>query len=425
MGAEAKAKGWDGPTVAAVGLTGLAATVAYCDGLPPDGAAMVPMPSAEIPIDVEEPSEDAPAVAVAPKAETVQGVDDEALQRALGDFRIIRKVGHGAMGTVFLAEHRVIGSRVAVKFLNPSFASNPQVVEQFRDEARAVNRVGHPGIVRTYDLRFIPPSCYLLLMEYVEGQSLSSLAGAPVPVKQAVPILAQICDALEAAHRVGVVHRDVKPENIFLEERDGRQCVKLLDFGAAWLRNGEAKAEEGGKLVLGTPAYMPPEQWKGEAVDGRADVYAVGVIAYMLATGTQPFAARGRKMRDVFLSHRDETPKDPRELNAQVPGAWAKVILKALAKKPEDRYASAAEMAQALRNVRSRRPRRRRGAQREASVSPTYVANWTEAVKALPPPEPESERSVTSSISVTLDGALWAQSFRACASTYVSAYDAE
>ncbi|HZA14663.1 MAG TPA: protein kinase, partial [Myxococcaceae bacterium] len=115
--------------------------------------------------------------------------DFAALERALGDFRIVRQIGSGAMGTVYLAEHRVIGSRVAVKLLKPSLASNPELVEQFYDEARAVNRVGHPGIVRIFDLKLVPPASYVLVMEYLEGRPLTALTDRPVPVATAVPIL--------------------------------------------------------------------------------------------------------------------------------------------------------------------------------------------------------------------------------------------
>jgi serine/threonine protein kinase len=364
-----------------------------------------------------EEAETVPARACTP-IRTLPEVNPAELERALGDFRLVRELGSGAMGTVYLAEHRAIGSRVAVKVLKPSFASNAAHVEQFYDEARAANRVGHAGIVRIFDLKRVPPSSYALVMEYLEGTPLSARADPIPPPGAAAQILAQVCDALDAAHKAGVVHRDVKADNVFVVRRGRRTVVKLLDFGAARLQpqGDETRARARRSAVLGTPAYMPPEQWRGGSVDGRSDVYATGVLAFRLTTGRLPFDIRGKPAYEVFRAHRDVPPPDPRALNPNIPGALAEVILCALAKRREDRFQSAGEMALALRRaVRAgaKSARARRSRSRGAAPTPTLVATWesaalssaflTGATDAAPPREPSA--------------AMWTSLYRACAST--------
>ena len=199
------------------------------------------MGMSEVSIEVGEPEGPAPKVPTP-------------LEQALDGFKLIRQIGDGAMGEVHLAEHRVIGSRVAVKFLRPHLARRLHLVEQFFEEARAANRVGHPGIVRVFDLKFVPPDCYFLVMEYLEGRPLSRLIGTPQPLKVAVPLLAQVCDALDAVHKAGLVHQDIKPDNIFLEPRGRTEVPRLLDFGAARLRAVPMPTAPGGRTVVGTPA---------------------------------------------------------------------------------------------------------------------------------------------------------------------------
>lgn len=350
--------------------------------------------------------------------------DFAALERALGDFRIVRQIGSGAMGTVYLAEHRVIGSRVAVKLLKPSLASNPELVEQFYDEARSVNRVGHPGIVRIFDLKLVPPASYVLVMEYLEGRPLTALTDRPVPVATAVPILAQICDALEAAHQVGVVHRDIKSDNVFLVRRGRREMVKLLDFGAVRLQGalGGSEARRPGKIVLGTPAFMPPEQWRNEGIDGRSDVYAMGVLAFRLTTGKLPFDIRGKPPAEAFKLHRDKPAPDPRSLNSGIPEKVAEAILRALHKKQDDRFQSAAEMGAALRKALGSRGRRSRKDRSGSSVGATYgilpswdAGNPTRALSARLEEAPSDGASA-----ISLGEEVWKSAYQACSSTTMS-----
>jgi serine/threonine protein kinase len=349
--------------------------------------------------------------------------DFAALERALGDFRIVRQIGSGAMGVVYLAEHRVIGSRVAVKLLKPSLASNPELVEQFYDEARAVNRVGHPGIVRIFDLKLVPPTSYVLVMEYLEGRPLTALTDRPVPVQTAIPILAQICDALEAAHQVGVVHRDVKSDNVFLVRRGRREMVKLLDFGAVRLQValGSGESRRSGKIVLGTPAFMPPEQWRNEGIDGRSDVYAMGVLAFRLTTGKLPFDIRGKPPAEAFKLHRDKPAPDPRSINSGIPEKVAVAILRALQKKQEDRFLTAAEMGAALRRAVGTRGRRSRKTA-AASGGATYgiVPSWdsgnpTRALSA------RLEEGTSESLNgISLGEGVWKSAYQACSSNTMS-----
>ena len=385
--------------------------------------------SGHISIDVVEPAPSStqpkPPAAHPPPLPKPKKADPKndfvALERALGDFRIVRQIGSGAMGTVYLAEHRVIGSRVAVKLLKPSLASNPELVEQFYDEARSVNRVGHPGIVRIFDLKLVPPASYVLVMEYLEGRPLTALTDRPLPVHMAVPILVQICDALEAAHQVGVVHRDVKSDNVFLVRRGRREMVKLLDFGAVRLQgalsNGDSRRS--GKIVLGTPAFMPPEQWRNEGIDGRSDVYAMGVLAFRLTTGKLPFDIRGKPPAEAFKLHRDRPPPDPRSLNSGIPQKVADAILRALQKKPEDRFQTASEMGAALRRALGPRAKRQRRDRANGSSGVTYapsiITSWdsgntTRALARLDEAAPEP-------CGIPLDEGVWRSAYQACSSS--------
>ena len=225
----------------------------------------------------------------------------------LGSFRIVRLLGQGGMGSVYLGEHTAIGSRVAIKVLHRHLASDPQLVARFYAEARAVNLIGHENIVSIYDL-FAGPDRPYLIMEYLEGQALSTLLEKGVlSVEVVVPILAQICDALQAAHAQGIVHRDLKPENIFLIRRGkNERFVKVLDFGIAKLYHRATSPT----LVVGTPEYMAPEQSLAVEVDGRADLYALGVMAFQLVTGRLPFEAGG--ITGQLLAHQTQAPPSPR-----------------------------------------------------------------------------------------------------------------
>jgi serine/threonine-protein kinase len=236
-------------------------------------------------------------------------------------------LGKGGMGTVYLGEHAIIGSKVAIKFLHPHLVGEKTLIERFFAEATSVNLIGHENIVSIFDLSMMPPNRWYLVMEYLEGVPLSTLAGTPMAPEQAVPILSQACDALQAAHAANVVHRDLKPENVFLVRRGGsNHFVKLVDFGIAKLeaQNKSKPGVTAAGLVVGTPEYMSPEQWVGEEIDGRADLYALGVIAYLLATAGCPSTSPRRW--PTTTRPREKVPEPPRSAVPTLPEAYEAVI---------------------------------------------------------------------------------------------------
>ncbi|HYO58939.1 serine/threonine-protein kinase [Archangium sp.] len=279
---------------------------------------------------------------------------DPLLGTCIGSFRLTRGLGQGGMGAVYLGEHVDIGSRVAIKVLHGRLATSPQVLRRFHMEARAVNLIGHENIVNIIDINPAPPRPYLV-MEYLEGEPLSALLSrGPVRAEVAVAMLAQVCDALQATHARGIVHRDLKPENLFLLQRGHRPAfVKVLDFGIAKLLDAEERGTDTGEgAIIGSADYMAPEQSRGDSLDGRADLYALGVIAYQLVTGRLPFVERS--LTALLLAHQTKQPPSPASLNPGVPPALSSVILRALAKNPEDRYPSASTMRGALQGALDR-----------------------------------------------------------------------
>ncbi len=281
---------------------------------------------------------------------------DPLVGATVGSFRVVRALGRGGMGTVYLAEHPVIGSRVAIKFLHESMAASPELVARFYDEARAVNRIGHENIVGIFDLSMLPPNRYYIVMEYLDGDALSALVrrGSFQP-GEALAILLQLCDALQCAHERGVVHRDLKPDNVFVLRRRGAPFVKLLDFGIAKLRDAPPGAQTAAGMIVGTPEYMAPEQCENRPIDARTDVYALGVMAYQMFAGVLPFTGT---ITQLLLAHVHEEPRPPRSVNGLLPPALEDAILRALRKRPEDRFPDMAAFATALAEGREAAPRR-------------------------------------------------------------------
>ena len=286
---------------------------------------------------------------------------DSLLGACIGSFRLTRRLDQGGMGTVYLGEHVNIGSRVAIKVLHRRLGSSPQVLRRFHLEARAVNLIGHENIVSIIDINPAPPRPYLI-MEYLEGEPLSALlARGPVRPEVALALLTQVCDALEATHAHGFVHRDLKPENLFLLQRgQGPAFVKVLDFGIAKLLDAEERGSDTGEgAIIGSADYMAPEQSRGDPVDGRADLYALGVIAYRLLTGRLPFVERS--FTALLLAHQTKQPVDLSAVRPEVPRALSDVVLRALAKEPDERFQSASTMRGALQvalETTTRRPSR-------------------------------------------------------------------
>lgn len=274
-------------------------------------------------------------------------------------YRILRPLGEGGMGTVYEAQHLRLGISVAVKILSPQYAADPRFRDRFKREARAASQIRHPNVVQITDYGETPSGSVFFAMELLEGRDLHSILRkhAPLPWPRVRHLLAQAADALAAAHARGIVHRDIKPANVFVLEGEGlRDFVKILDFGIAKILAPAPTADSaliknltGTGEIFGTAKYMAPEQAYGSSDDPRVDVYALGVVAYEMLTGRVPFA--GESAFEIITKHVYEAPRSPRELQPSVPADFEAVVLRALAKKAGDRFATMEELAQAVRTV--------------------------------------------------------------------------
>ncbi|MGO9877442.1 MAG: Stk1 family PASTA domain-containing Ser/Thr kinase [Acidimicrobiia bacterium] len=265
-------------------------------------------------------------------------------------YRIEREIAQGGMAEVYLARDQSLDRPVALKALFPEYAREPSFVERFRREAQAAANLNHPNIVAIYDWGQ-ESGTYFIVMEYVEGRSLRDLIRSDGPLEpgQAADITAEIASALAFAHRSGVVHRDVKPGNVLLTQSG---TVKVTDFGIARAGTSDGLTQTGS--VMGTATYFSPEQAQGLTVDGRSDVYSVGVVLYELVCGVPPFAADSPV--SVAYKHVREEPVPPSRRNPDVPPALEQIIMSALAKDPEHRYQSADDLRADLLRFRRGRP---------------------------------------------------------------------
>lgn len=270
-----------------------------------------------------------------------------------GRYRLRRLLDRGGMGYVYYGEHIAIGKRVAVKVLTSQTASSENHRTRLLREARACSRIAHENVVDITDFGEAPNGSVFLVMELLQGETLAATLDreGPLPWARAKSIILQICRALHAAHRLGILHRDVKPDNCFRIKRGGnRDFVKMFDFGLAKiLRDGGDRPLTSNGTIFGTPEYMSPEQTRGAQVDHRSDLYSTGIILYELVTGTVPF--RGDHFMEVFKQQVSAKPTPPSELNPAVSQALERVILKAIAKDPAKRFASMQELATALTAV--------------------------------------------------------------------------
>lgn len=270
-----------------------------------------------------------------------EGTHDPALAPGtmVGEYRIEALVGEGGMGQVYGAVHPVIGKRAAIKVLLPEIGRNRQMVERFVMEARAVNQIGHPNIVDVFAFGVLPDGRQYMVMEWLRGMSLSDR------LKRGVPLIPETCDilhgvaaALDAAHATGIVHRDLKPHNVFLVDvRDSKPLVKLLDFGLVKLGDSDDNRLERTRqgAIMGTPAYMSPEQCLGRTVDTRSDNYSFGVMAFEMLTGRVPFIEDTAMA--LIVAHMQSPPSPPSSIAPGIPPELDRLVYALLSKDPAQR----------------------------------------------------------------------------------------
>jgi serine/threonine-protein kinase len=318
-----------------------------------------------------------------------------------GKYRVDRVVGLGGMGQVVAATHVDLGQEVAIKILLSDRANDAEAVERFLREAHAAVRLKSTHVARVFDVGTTAEGLPYIVMELLDGLDLCSVLerDGHVPVADAVDFILQACDAVAEAHARGIVHRDLKPENLFLTtRRDGSPCIKVLDFGIS--KVGGAQAMRKGRraltqddVVMGSPAYMSPEQVKSsKKADARSDIWSLGVTLYEMLTGREPFS--GESAPDIFVAILTTEPKPPDAITAGLPAGLSDVVMRCLAKDAETRFQNVEELAAALLPFATRRP---------TSVAPSWTNTSPEfRVPGAPPSSQRIPRSNPQA--ATLDG---------------------
>ena len=269
-------------------------------------------------------------------------------------YRVDRLLGDGGMGAVYLAEHVVLGRRAAIKVLHPHITGNAEIVQRFINEAIGAASLNHRNIIHVLDCGQLPGSgAWYIALEFLDGESLGSFLdrqGGPVELATILHIMVEACNGLHAAHERNYVHRDVKPDNLYLTRTDDDPVrVVVLDFGIAKLNQPAQGVATRSNVVMGTPAYMAPEQLRdSKDVDRLADVFALGVILYEMLTGTRPWGST-TSLYDIIAQHAQmRSPPDPRDRNAAVPASVAAVVMRAMEPDPDRRLSSAKDLGWAL-----------------------------------------------------------------------------
>src|SRR5262245_60522151 len=269
----------------------------------------------------------------------------------VGQYRILRKIGAGGMGLVFLGEHTLLGRRAAIKTLLPTVAANREIVERFFNEARATSAIADPGVIQIFDFGYHVDGTAYIVLELLEGEALSARLDrlGVLPLGDALRFARQIAGSLAAAHARDIVHRDLKPENIFLvrdAEAQGGERTKIIDFGVCKMGAGDPMLTEVGAMI-GTPVYMSPEQCRGSGdVDARSDIYSFGCLLFHLLTGRPPFV--GDASGELIVAHIEEPPPAAGQYVPELPPEVDALLACCLAKEPDERFASMTALYNAL-----------------------------------------------------------------------------
>ena len=286
-------------------------------------------------------------------AEVLQSVDDPLAGQTLAEkYLIERLIKRGGMGAVYLGKHVLMDKTVAIKVLRPSLAGDDVIVARFSREAKAASRISHPHAVSVTDFGEAENGVVFLVMEYLDGRTLKDIirSEGPMPLDRAVEITRQVSGALDAAHQQGVVHRDLKSDNIMLSQTNGGDWAKVLDFGIAKIQQPEGARDHditAPNLVIGTPQYMSPEQCSQTSpIDARSDVYSLGVIVYEMLSGRVPFTGESATM--IMMKQVQDPPPSILEVRPDLPASVDNLIRRALAKQPADRFQTAGELSEAL-----------------------------------------------------------------------------
>ena len=272
----------------------------------------------------------------------------------IGQYKIVRTLGAGGMGTVYLGEHLLLGRRAAIKTLLPALSIHREIVDRFFNEARAISAISDPGVVQIFDFGYHVDGTAYIVMEFLEGENLASRLDrlGKLALLDSLRIARMIASSLHAAHERGIIHRDLKPGNVFVirdNDAPGGERTKILDFGICKLQNeSEASTTQTG-VMLGTPVYMSPEQCRGGQVDARSDLYSVGCALFHMLTGRTPFDCES--IGEFIACHLKDEPQPPSELDPSLPPAVDALVLRCLEKNPEDRFQTMRDLQGALDDI--------------------------------------------------------------------------